>query len=118
MAIAAATTCDRECAGGRPLGTGTSGDASFSTTYGKGRVMERLPFFLRLLQRRARAAAPYEVRWERDLEVPAADGSTLLTDHYAPVTDEPRPVLLVRSAYGRGFPWNSLYGASFAAQGF
>lgn len=79
--------------------------------------MDRLPFFLRLLRRRA-GAAPYEVRWERDLEIPAADGSTLLADHYAPVTDEPCPVLLVRSAYGRGFPWNSLYGAGFAAHGF
>jgi hypothetical protein len=80
--------------------------------------MERLPFFLRMLRRRAREAAPYEVQWEPGLEVPAADGSPLLTDHYAPVTDEQCPVLLVRSAYGRGFPWNSLFGASFAAQGF
>lgn len=66
--------------------------------------MERLPFFLRLMQRRARATAKFDVEWEPGLEVPAADGSTLLTDHYAPVTDEPCPVLLVRSPYGRGFP--------------
>ena len=80
--------------------------------------MERLPFFLRLLRRRARESTPYEVRWEPRLEVAAADGGILLTDHYAPVTDEECPVLLVRSAYGRGFPWNSLFGAAFAAQGY
>jgi putative CocE/NonD family hydrolase len=80
--------------------------------------MERLPFFLRMLRRRAREPLPYEVQWEPGLRVPAADGSILITDHYAPVTDEQRPVLLIRSAYGRGFPWNSLFGAGFAAQGF
>lgn len=80
--------------------------------------MERLPFFLRLLRRRTREATPYEVQWEPGLEVPAADGSPLITDHYAPVTDEECPVLLVRTAYGRGFPWNSLFGVAFAAQGY
>lgn len=80
--------------------------------------MERLPFFLRLLRRRSRATAPYGVRWEPGLEMAAADGSLLRADRYSPVTDEPCPTLLVRSAYGRGFPWNWLYGASFAAQGF
>ncbi|MET8149726.1 CocE/NonD family hydrolase [Actinoplanes sp. NPDC049668] len=70
------------------------------------------------MRRRARATARYDVEWEPGLEVPAADGSILLTDHYAPVTDEPCPVLLVRSPYGRGFPWSLLFGAGFAAQGF
>ncbi|MEV4702241.1 CocE/NonD family hydrolase [Actinoplanes sp. NPDC049316] len=80
--------------------------------------MERLPFFLRVMRRRTRATAPYDVEWEPGLEVPAADGSPLVTDHYAPVTEEECPVLLVRSAYGRGFPWNSLFGTAFAQQGF
>jgi putative CocE/NonD family hydrolase len=80
--------------------------------------MERLPFFLRLLRSRARESTPYEVRWEPGLDVPAVDGVLLRTDHYAPVTDEQCPVLLLRSAYGRGFPWNSLFGASFAAHGY
>ncbi len=80
--------------------------------------MQRLPFFLRLLRRRAREAAPYAVQWEPGLRVPAADGSPLITDHYAPVTDEQVPVLLVRTAYGRGLPWSSLFGAAFAAQGY
>jgi hypothetical protein len=43
---------------------------------------------------------------------------TPYTDHYIPLTDGPCPTLLVRSPYGRGFPWDSVYGAQFAAQGF
>jgi hypothetical protein len=51
--------------------------------------------------------------------VPAADGSPLLTDHYAPVTDEPCPTVLLRAPYVRsGFPWNYLYGVLTAEQGF
>jgi uncharacterized protein len=80
--------------------------------------MERLPFFLRLMRRRTREAGPFDVRWEPGLSVPAADGSSLLTDHYAPVTDQPVPTLLIRSAYGRGFPFNWLYGVCFAEHGF
>jgi putative CocE/NonD family hydrolase len=55
---------------------------------------------------------------ERGIEVPAGDGVTLLTDHYVPLIDGPRPTLLVRSPYGRGFPWDYVYGALFAGQGF
>jgi hypothetical protein len=55
---------------------------------------------------------------ERGIEVPAGDGITLLTDHYVPLIDGPRPALLVRSPYGRGFPWDYVYGALFAGQGF
>jgi len=51
--------------------------------------------------------------------VPAADGSPLLTDHYAPVTSEPSPTVLIRAPYIRsGFPWNLIYGVRFAEQGF
>ncbi|MGO8728536.1 MAG: CocE/NonD family hydrolase, partial [Streptosporangiaceae bacterium] len=55
---------------------------------------------------------------ERGIAVPAGDGVTLVTDHYVPLTDGPRPALLVRSPYGRGFPWDYVYGALFAGQGF
>ena len=44
--------------------------------------------------------------------------STLVTDHYRPVLDEPCPTLLVRCPYRRGFPWDYIYGALFAGQGF
>jgi hypothetical protein len=55
---------------------------------------------------------------EQRITVPAGDGVPLLTDHYIPLTGGPCPTLLVRTPYGRGFPWNYVYGAQFAAQGF
>ncbi|WP_328413535.1 CocE/NonD family hydrolase [Streptomyces violaceus] len=62
----------------------------------------------------------YDVGWEPGLEVPAADGSPLVTDHYFPRTDTDGdcPTLLVRSPYGRGLPWSPQYGMLFAEQGF
>ncbi|WP_433295756.1 CocE/NonD family hydrolase [Actinoplanes sp. CA-030573] len=83
--------------------------------------MRRLPLLVRMLRRRTRKgpSARYDVRWERALPVPAADGSPLLTDHYAPVTDDPCPTVLIRAPYIRaGFPFNYLYGALVAEQGF
>ncbi|MBL7254135.1 CocE/NonD family hydrolase [Paractinoplanes lichenicola] len=80
--------------------------------------MRRLPLSLRLIARRG-PKAPYEVRRETAVPVPAADGSPLLTDHYAPVTSEPCPAVLIRAPYVRsGFPWNLFYGVRFAEQGF
>ncbi|WP_107105625.1 CocE/NonD family hydrolase [Streptomyces roseifaciens] len=63
-------------------------------------------------------AAQHEVGWEPGLSVPAADGSTLRTDHYFPRTEGDFPTLLVRSPYGRGVPWSPMYGLLFAEQGF
>ncbi|MGI5426528.1 CocE/NonD family hydrolase [Streptomyces sp. CA-179760] len=62
----------------------------------------------------------YDVGWEPGVEVPAADGSPLVTDHYFPRTDTGGdfPTLLVRSPYGRGLPWSPQYGMLFAEQGF
>ncbi|MFG2949470.1 CocE/NonD family hydrolase [Streptomyces adustus] len=58
------------------------------------------------------------VGWEPGLEVPAADGSPLVTDHYFPRTEGDFPTLLVRSPYGRSLPWAPMYGLLFAEQGF
>ncbi|WP_045744260.1 CocE/NonD family hydrolase [Actinoplanes rectilineatus] len=83
--------------------------------------MRRLPLSLRLWRRRARQGPParYDVVWEPALRVPGADGTTLLADHYAPVTDEPCPTILIRATYIRGgWPWNMVYGAAYAEQGF
>ena len=44
------------------------------------------------------------VAWIPRLEVPGADGVTLLADHYVPLADEGRGTILVRTPYGRGFP--------------
>ncbi|MFJ7158862.1 CocE/NonD family hydrolase [Streptomyces sp. NPDC101118] len=63
-------------------------------------------------------AKRHDVGWEPGLEVPAADGSPLITDHYFPRTAGDFPTLLVRSPYGRGAPWSPMYGLLFAEQGF
>ncbi|MGA5560731.1 CocE/NonD family hydrolase [Streptomyces platensis] len=63
-------------------------------------------------------AKQHDVGWEPGLEVPAADGSLLRTDHYFPRTQGDFPTLLVRSPYGRGLPWSPLFGVLFAEQGF
>ncbi|MBB4788220.1 putative CocE/NonD family hydrolase [Streptomyces rapamycinicus] len=63
-------------------------------------------------------ARRFEAGWEPGLEVPAADGSLLRTDHYFPRADGDFPTLLVRSPYGRGVPWSPMYGMLFAEQGF
>jgi uncharacterized protein len=81
----------------------------------------RLPFHVQLMRRLSARGLPgpvCQVAVRHRIEVPAADGISLLTDHYIPVTDQPCPALLIRSPYGRGFPWDYVYGAQFAAQGF
>ena len=58
------------------------------------------------------------VRVDAGLHVPAADGVPLITDHYIPQVDSPRPTVLVRTPYGRGFPWDHLFGGLVAERGF
>src|SRR5262245_57832294 len=97
-----------------------------------------LPRHVRLLQRLGRAKlGPYQVGFTGGLRVPGADGTTLLTDHSEPLAQgrasepgqyTPRrarepgqdsfPTLLVRTPYGRGFPFASLYGPAYAQHGF
>jgi putative CocE/NonD family hydrolase len=69
---------------------------------------------------RALPAPRFPVSYEPGVRVPMPDGVDLLADHYFPDPAEPRdfPTLLVRSPYGRGFPWASLYGLALAEQGF
>ncbi|GAB7028944.1 CocE/NonD family hydrolase [Streptomyces sp. NPDC021749] len=63
-------------------------------------------------------AKRHEVGYEPGLEVPAADGIPLISDHYFPRAEGDFPTLLVRSPYGRGLPWAPMYGLLFAEQGF
>ena len=44
----------------------------------------------------------YPITIDRAIPVPMRDGTILLADHYAPVTSEPRPAVLMRGPYGRG----------------
>ncbi|MEV4259131.1 CocE/NonD family hydrolase, partial [Spirillospora sp. NPDC049652] len=62
--------------------------------------------------------ARYPVAFEGGLDVPAADGGPLKTDHYIPVGEGAFPTLLVASPYSRGFPWAATFGVAFAEQGF
>ncbi len=80
----------------------------------------RLPRRVRVMRRLTRELPParYGVAWIPRIEVPGADGVMLLTDHYVPLADQARGTILVRTPYGRGFPWDYLYGVAFAEQGY
>ena len=82
---------------------------------------ERLPRHVRLLRALSRRELPAPVcgiRLERVVSVPMPDGVTLLADHYWPLVDGPVPTVLIRCPYGRGFPWDWVYGTLLAGQGF
>lgn len=81
----------------------------------------RLPRSVRLFIRLSRRGLPPPVcgvRVAAGIDVPAADGVPLRTDHYIPQLTGPRPTLLVRTPYGRGFPWAFLFGGLFAERGY
>lgn len=80
-----------------------------------------LPWSVRLFVRLSRRGLPppvCAVRVAAGIDVPAADGVPLRTDHYIPQLTGPRPALLVRTPYGRGFPWAFLFGGLFAERGY
>lgn len=78
----------------------------------------RPPWYARKMLKRGLPPAPYEIAYEPGLMVPAADGTPLPADHWFPLADGDFPTLLLRTPYGRGFPWAAMYGARFAEQGF
>ena len=84
------------------------------------RGMQGLPRRVRVARRLTRELPPGRcgAGWIPRLEVPGAEGVTLITDHYVPLVDQARGTILVRTPYGRGFPWAHLYGVAFAQQGF
>ena len=85
-----------------------------------GTGLQGLPRRVRVTRRLARELPPARcgVGWIPRLEVPGAEGVTLIADHYVPLVDQARGTILVRTPYGRGFPWAHLYGVAFAQQGF
>ena len=54
----------------------------------------------------------------RGLPVPMRDGVELIADHYAPAVSEPRPTLLIRSPYGRGFEYGLMMAQFYAERGY
>jgi len=80
-----------------------------------------LPWHVKLFLRQSRKGLPapsYAITLERGLRIPMPDGTHQVADVYRPVAGEPCPTLLVRTPYGRGFPYDFMYGALFAEQGF
>ncbi|WP_424216663.1 CocE/NonD family hydrolase (plasmid) [Streptomyces sp. BI20] len=60
----------------------------------------------------------HRVHVARDLIVPGGDGTPLRADHWAPRDPGPHPTVLVRTPYGRGAPWNAMFGLLLAEHGF
>ena len=106
----------------KPGGTATEpGAGAMGSSPQEIRGIRGLPRRVRIVRRLSRELPPARcgVRWIPRLEVPgAAEGVTLLTDHYMPLADQARGTILVRTPYERGFPWAHLYGVAFAEQGF
>jgi uncharacterized protein len=57
-------------------------------------------------------------RLQQAVPVTARDGAVLATDHYAPITEQPRGTVLARGPYGRGFPGDLLQARVLAGQGY
>ena len=54
----------------------------------------------------------------RDVAVPMSDGTVLRADHYLPVIDQHAATVLVRTPYGRGFPFSLSSAQLIAERGF
>ncbi len=96
-------------------------DAARPASPDRGTALPRhVRLMMRLSRRDLRDLPPPEctVRVDAGLTVPATDGVGLRTDHYIPQADGPRPTVLVRTPYGRGFPWDHLFGGLIAERGF
>lgn len=81
----------------------------------------RVPRHVRFFVRQSRKGLPaprYAIALERGLKIPMPDGTYQVADRYFPQTSAPCPTLLVRTPYGRGFPYDFMYGGLFAEQGF
>lgn len=61
--------------------------------------------------------ATTDYRIHRDVEIPMRDGAVLRGDHYAP-QGHAAATVLVRSPYGRRFPWSLEFGTNYASRGY
>ena len=81
----------------------------------------KLPRHVRFFTRQSRKGLPApacRVTLERGIRIPMPDGTYQVADRYIPQAGEPCPTLLVRTPYGRGFPYDFIYGGLFAEQGY
>ena len=80
-----------------------------------------LPRHVSFFTRQSRKGLPAPacaVALERGIRIPMPDGTHQIADRYIPQTGEPCPTLLVRTPYGRGFPYDFMYGGLFAEHGY
>jgi len=85
-----------------------------------GRVA-KLPRHVRFFTRQSRKGLPEPacaVALERSIRIPMPDGTHQIADRYIPQTGEPCPTVLVRTPYGRGFPYDFMYGGLLAEHGY
>ena len=81
----------------------------------------KLPWHVRFFTRQSRKGLPAPacaVALQRGIRIPMPDGTHQIADRYIPQTGEPCPTLLVRTPYGRGFPYDFMYGSLFAEHGY
>ena len=81
----------------------------------------KLPRHVRFFTRQSRKGLPAPacaVALERGIRIPMPDGTHQIADRYVPQACEPCPTLLVRTPYGRGFPYDFMYGGLFAEHGY
>jgi len=80
-----------------------------------------LPRHVRFFMRQSRKGLPAPacaVALQRGIRIPMPDATDQIADRYIPQTGEPCPTLLVRTPYGRGFPYDFMYGGLFAEHGY
>jgi uncharacterized protein len=80
-----------------------------------------LPRHVRFFTRQSRKGLPAPAcaaALQRGIRIPMPDGTHQIADRYIPQTGGPCPTLLVRTPYGRGFPYDFMYGGLFAEQGY
>jgi putative CocE/NonD family hydrolase len=53
----------------------------------------------------------------RTVRIPMRDGIELIADRFVPATPTDAPTVLIRSPYGRGYPWAQFYAGPLAAHG-
>jgi putative CocE/NonD family hydrolase len=54
----------------------------------------------------------------RGIRIPMRDGVRLVADRFVPTTPADAPTVLIRSPYGRGYPFPQFYAGPLAARGF
>lgn len=82
-----------------------------------GTLPQHVKFFLKQ-SRKGLPTPACAVALDRGIRIPMPDGTHQIADRYLPQTGGHCPTLLVRTPYGRGFPYDFMYGGLFAEHGY